>query len=109
MNRSYSLTRAEIVDVIKNGKPLHSLAFTMKTVSGESIKNIKIAFIAPKKIFPTAVLRNKAKRRAKEIVRKLLRDFKNAKYVFLLKKQAVEMDTKTLTEAFINGISLRKF
>lgn len=108
MNRAYSLKRDEIARVIKSGRPLHSPLFGAKVLLVENIKNVKTAFIAAKKIFPMAVMRNIAKRRARAAFTKNLNTLKIGSYIFFLKKDVITADFKILTNEFLKVCGRQK-
>ncbi len=101
MNRSYSLKRAEIGLVLEKGRLSHFPLFTLRTLTNSEVKSIKVAFVASKKVFPKAVLRNKAKRRSRDAFRQNLSNIKNGHYIFFLKKEVLKADFKDLKNAFI--------
>lgn len=51
-----------------------------------TLSQAQIAFIAPKKTFPTSVARHQAKRQAAVIVREKYELFPSGRFVFLLQK-----------------------
>lgn len=59
------MKNTEISRVLKDGRPYKSHSFLLKVLPRIGKTKGKPAFIAGKKIFKTAVLRNKARRRAK--------------------------------------------
>ena len=60
------MKNTEISKVLTEGKSYRSNSFLLKTLPSENKKELaKPAFISGKKIFKTAALRNKARRRAR--------------------------------------------
>lgn len=97
------LSRSEIVDLLKVGRKTYSTHFTLIYKEGSPEDPFySPVFVASKKIWKSAVYRNKAKRRAREAFRKFLKDkeIKNKQRVFLLKKPIVEEDFKILVREF---------
>ncbi|NOZ36093.1 MAG: ribonuclease P protein component [Chlorobi bacterium] len=62
-------SRKEISRVYKNGAPLYSDSFVLFFLKKENQKIHKFAVSVPKKLFKSAVKRNKIKRRIKESFR----------------------------------------
>lgn len=72
--------------------------------SGE--EEVKIGFVVPSSVAKKAVLRNKIKRRAREILRMLLNDFKNPYLiVFLFKKDVLKLSFKELKKEIESVLS----
>lgn len=101
---SYRLSRAEIEFVVKNGKNSHFSSFSLKYTYFSSNTKPKVAFVASKKIFKTAVERNKAKRRAREAFRRVVLDSKPYFMVFFLKKVILDIPFKSLESEFAQAI-----
>lgn len=84
--------------------------------AGKSIKTVKmsknIAFLAPKKTFPTAVVRNKVKRRLRAVFTAGFRNNPIHKDILIVctgKKSVLDMDFKDLQEEVRSSlIALRK-
>ncbi len=66
LQKKQRLTSVEIEEVMIKGKPLFSDFFILKFIKNHTpsaFQGLKISAVSPKKAFPTAVLRNKARRR----------------------------------------------
>ncbi len=78
-------SRKEISRVYKNGTTLYSDSFVLFFLKKENQKIHKFAVSVPKKLFKSAVIRNKLKRRIKESYRlkkHILYDFSEKSNVF---------------------------
>jgi len=76
----------EIVAVLKGGKTFFSDNFILKTQEKKQ-KVSRGTFIISKKVAKKAVLRNKLKRRLREIIRKKIANFtKNIDFIIIVKK-----------------------
>lgn len=63
--------------VYRNGKTLHSRFFVVKITPNKYRKNTRIAVVVSKKIFKSAVRRNRVRRRVYEYLRLQLDKFNN--------------------------------
>ncbi len=86
----------EIRDVIKKGKTFSSPAFFFR-LKNNNLSVIRAGFVISSKAIKKAVLRNKIKRRAREIFRKLLPDLKGAfDMVFIFSNKSRDFEFKDL-------------
>lgn len=87
--------KKDIALVLKQGKSFFSGNFSFKSLPATENCLFKAAFLCSKKVFPKAVQRNKAKRRARSLLGNFL--FKdNAWLVFFFKKGFLEEDYQKL-------------
>ncbi len=82
----------EIQKILKNGKKYSSPFFNCYYLIKEGEPTFAIA--APKKIFPKAVARNKAKRRLRAAIAKVL--IKNVEAVILAKAAIIDVEFSSL-------------
>ncbi len=69
MNQTFIKKGSEIQHILKNGRRLSSPFFNIYYISNEGCASFGV--IAPKKNFPKAVQRNKAKRRIRAIIKEV--------------------------------------
>lgn len=76
MKKPLRLTSEMVAEVMVQGRAVKSGSFLFRYLEkgSTSKKGPSIAFISPKKSFPTAVLRNKVKRRGRGALNKILND-----------------------------------
>ncbi len=106
LKRLYRLSKEDIEVLIKQQKSLNSSHFTAKMAISDSREGIKVAFIASKKIFTTAILRNKAKRRAREVFRKVLPEIGLIKAIFILRKSILDAKIADLSADFAKACAI---
>jgi ribonuclease P protein component len=82
--------------VVKTGREVYSPFFTIKYVPAS---NFKFSPTAPKKIFKTAVARNRTRRRIYAVVRKIIckKNIKSNMIVLIVKKDIKDIDSSRLT------------
>ena len=90
--RRNRLSREEIALVTKNGKAVHTPLFTLKLLPHASGTGHKFAFVISKKESKTAVSRNRAKRRVRGAMQKLVPKLDKPLYCIVFIKKAV-LDT----------------
>jgi|SRR3989344_5783839 len=97
LSRNYRLPRKLIEKTLKNGKYLSSLHFTLRYAYSSEYR---FAFAVSKKVVPSAVLRNKLRRRGFNALRSILRAIlpktkmetkRGVWAVFFLKKESVRL------------------
>ena len=114
MKRVYSLSAKEIPLIIKDSHKYSCGFFYVRYKDlKETEKGLlpKFAFIASKKDFKKATLRNFVKRRLKEGVNSYLKEFPSKVYLFFIQKSSEEADFKDLkkeVEKFTKYLSLNK-
>lgn len=98
----------EISVLISQGRAYNSSSFLLRTLedgleSGLNIKSKKVAYIVSKKIFKTAVSRNKAKRRLRNTFMQTIASYggqkgqyKNLNFVFTAKKSLEKIEFAAL-------------
>ncbi|HEX7042514.1 MAG TPA: ribonuclease P protein component [Patescibacteria group bacterium] len=72
----------------KSSKIFHSPLFTIKVIRN-NLKNSRFGFIAGKKLDKRAVVRNKTKRKVRDIIEKEYLGVKNLDLLFLLKTPSI--------------------
>lgn len=95
MPKEKRLTKGEIEEVLSKGRRVNFSLFSVSWLKTTE-KTTKFAFVVSKKQYKQAVLRNKAKRRLRECVRKNL--FSSGKYVFFAKNTINEAPFSELKE-----------
>lgn len=91
LRKALRLPRAAIAEVVHKGKSTHTSLFTLKTLPSLE-KGPLFAFVASKKVFKQAVMRNKAKRRIKAVISGFKDRLVPFSGVFLLKKDIITCD-----------------
>lgn len=104
MPKKHRLLKNEVEIVLKEGKTINSSFFSLKILKNQENK-LKFAFIAPKKIFKKAVLRNKVKRRLRELVRKIA-DRNSGLDVVLMAKTGFDQQNKAYLHEEFSKIKL---
>ncbi len=98
------MKNSDIGIVIKDGKTYKSEFFSVKTISGSTSGELgekqKPAFITGKKLFKTAVVRNKARRLAKAALTSFKKHLQNKKVVFVLYPDILKTQTTELKNEF---------
>ena len=97
---------AEISILITQGRAYKSGSFLFRVLNNKDILYSKPGFITPKKIFKTAVLRNRARRRLKSALYKTYKAnnkvyFEN-KMIFMINKEALIVDFDELVDEIKN-------
>ncbi len=94
--RKERLSRKEFNRFFSFGKKVHSASFTLVYAPHEELH---VSVVVSKKVAPTAVVRNKVRRRVYDIVRRA-RDERNIHgvYIFLTKPSVARTDYTTLKE-----------
>ena len=114
MKRVYSLSAKEIPLIMKDSHKYSCGFFYVRYKEFKESKNgniPKFAFIASKKDFKKATLRNFVKRRLRESVNSYLGEFPSKTYLFFIQKSSEEADFKDLkneVEKFVRYLSLNK-
>lgn len=101
MPKKHRLLKKQVEMVIKEGKTINSSFFSVKVLKNQENK-AKIAFIAPKKMFKKAVLRNKAKRKLREMARSNIQKMVGFDVVFMAKQGLNDQNKAFLLEEFSN-------
>lgn len=95
------MNNKEVIAVITQGRAFKSGSFLLKIAKNNDNLVKNVAILAPKKQFPTAVLRNKAKRRIRAGIQRFLDGKKTPKdtlFVFTLYKSLLDISSKTFFE-----------
>jgi ribonuclease P protein component len=82
--------------ILKRGKIISSPLFTFYFIQN---KEPRYAFVAPKKIFKTAVKRNKIRRIGYNVLKNL--SINSGLGVFIYKKEAIHLNTKEIQEKIL--------
>jgi ribonuclease P protein component len=95
LSKANRLSVKEFDLVVKTGRELYSPVFTLKYIGAN---NLKFSPTAPKKIFKTAVLRNRVRRRIYAAVREIIseRKINPSMIVLIIKKDIAEIDSPRL-------------
>ena len=84
------IQKGDVLGVIKEGASYHSPSFLLK-MSKNPLKTTLFTVIVSKKVAKTAILRNKNKRRVREIIKKHSQNIPQGYfYVIILKKDLKE-------------------
>ncbi len=87
--------------LITQGRAYKSGSFLFKVLKNKDNLVSKPGFITPKKIFKTAVERNRARRRVKAALNKMIKPnnkvFLENKMIFMIYKEALRVDFAELT------------
>lgn len=95
------LDARSVAEVMLEGKAVQSSSFLLKMVNNGSTKGLFAGFIASKKIFKSAVERNKAKRRMRAVLQQLIKKQtakESYKIAFLMRKEVLTKEYKQLVE-----------
>lgn len=94
----------DVINVITQGRAYKSSSFLLKMAVNKDKLRKSVSILSPKKQFPTAVLRNKARRRMKALINYIVSNQntplnKDYLYVFTLNKSILVEDfSKCRTE-----------
>lgn len=97
LRKALRLPRTNIPEVVNKGVSLHTQFFTLKILPSLEA-GPQFAFVASKKNFKQAVMRNKARRRMKAVISKFRNDIVPLSAVFLLKKDILTCDFNDIIE-----------
>ena len=106
LSKAERLSTKEIGAVISAGLETHSVFFVTKRIPAAEFK---FSPVAPKKIFKTAVLRNRTRRRVYAAVREVLSGKRPRQnhVAIILKKNIAELDSErlmqTIEDAFVKA------
>lgn len=96
--RGARLSREEIEEVMKKGGVTHTSVFSLRILDSGS-RNTKFAFVISKKECKTAVGRNRAKRRARSAMQKLVPNLKKPLFCMVfLKKEVIKVPFSELVD-----------
>ncbi|MEN9649078.1 MAG: Ribonuclease [Candidatus Parcubacteria bacterium] len=90
-----------VARVMSQGRAIQSGSFLLKLLKNSSTEPSKVAYVAPKKLFKTAVVRNKAKRTGRALVTALQRKKpfeKGLSIAFLFRPPIIQRDFADLLE-----------
>ncbi len=93
LSKVQRLNTAGVATVMSHGRAVQSGSFLLKYIKKGPTGATQAAFVAPKKVFKTAVLRNKAKRRGRAILSRLCQEYSLQKgflLVFLFRPAVTE-------------------
>ena len=92
INKEYSIKKSqEIEEIIKKKNSVGNKYFVIYTMENNETSHFRFALSIGKK-YGIAVLRNKMKRRVREVIRNNLNLIKNKDYVFVIKPLSKELD-----------------
>ena len=92
INKEYSIKKnQEIEEIIKNKNSVGNKYFVIYTMENNETTHFRFALSIGKK-YGIAVLRNKMKRRVREVIRNNLNLIKKKDYVFVIKPLSKELD-----------------
>ncbi len=91
----------------------HNMIYSFKTINQKEKPGFFVYFVAKKKVFKTAVYRNKAKRIARHAFLEAKRSvfekegFKdiNKQVIFFLEKDIIQQSFETIVKSFINDLN----
>ncbi len=96
INRSHRLSTKQFMEVMEKGKMTHSPFFLLRSFIGK--EGVNIATVAPKKVAPTAVLRNNTRRRIYEAIRPMLGSMvPGTRAIVFAKSEAIKASTKDIS------------
>lgn len=87
--------------VMSQGRAVQAGSFLLKTLKNSSTQGVNVSFVAPKKVFKTAVARNRAKRRGRALFQALLKEQRvspGQKLVFVLRPPTIQQDFAVLLD-----------
>jgi ribonuclease P protein component len=110
LKRSNRLSTKQFMEVMEKGRVTHSPLFIMRILSKENlVMDVRIAAVAPKKVAPTAVLRNGIKRHIYEAVQPMIHSIiPNTHIIIFAKTEAVKADFKAIGADIKNLFSKAK-
>lgn len=91
LKKSKRLSTEEFNLVLEKGRVVHSPFFTIRVLGG--MEAFKISVVSPKKIYKTAVSRNRSRRVIYAILASFLDKFKSSSYILIFPKTNIlDMD-----------------
>jgi ribonuclease P protein component len=93
-----ALNKEQFEMVMKKGKMIHSPLFSLYYLKGESSA---FAAVASKKVSKKAVIRNRNKRRVREILRKNKEMLPSGSYILFIKKDLNAINHKEVSETLL--------
>jgi ribonuclease P protein component len=95
LKKSHRLSTKQFLEVMGKGKVHHSSLFLIRVFGTED--DVRIAAVAPKKVAPTAALRNVIRRRIYEATQPLIRSIILGTHVIIFAKaEATRADFKDM-------------
>jgi ribonuclease P protein component len=101
--RSERLHTAQFGEVMKKGRIFQSPFFTVRAISGAADR--RISAVVPKRIAPTAALRNNIRRRIYEEIRSFKDDIRTGTHAVVIAKSSVieQLKTSDLKDIFVKA------
>jgi ribonuclease P protein component len=86
-SKTYRINKHDVEKVMKKGVYYHSSFFSLKVLPNNLEKSL-FAVIISKKVAKSAVLRNRNKRRVREVIKKIFDklNFSSSYFIFIIKK-----------------------
>ena len=101
ISKEYHIKKSqEIEKIIKNRNSVGNKYFVIYTMKNVETSHYRFALSIGKK-YGIAVLRNKMKRRVREIIKENINLIKNLDYVFVIKPASIELDYKEIEKNII--------
>ncbi|MES2224012.1 MAG: ribonuclease P protein component [Patescibacteria group bacterium] len=97
--KSYRLSRADVSNVIKSGRVIHTPLFSVRVLP-VSTPHFKCAFVISKKELKLSVDRNMAKRKARMALREISTGLSPVYFVVFVKKTILKADFKDVVAEF---------
>ncbi|OGF82381.1 ribonuclease P protein component [Candidatus Giovannonibacteria bacterium RIFCSPLOWO2_01_FULL_46_13] len=106
--KPHRLSRKDDIEQIAKGRGVKKEALLLK-FSKNGLKESRFAFIIPSKKIKKATERNLVKRRARNIIRKNLKNIKGGSDIlFIFSANALELDYAGLEKELLSALSLAK-
>lgn len=103
--KSRRLTAGQFKEVMEKGKISHSPLFLLRAMSGN--RDERVAAVAPQKIFKSAVIRNKVRRRVYEAARETLSLIRPGVHMIVFAKSSVLTASSREMIADIRGLFVK--
>ncbi|MDB5204002.1 MAG: Ribonuclease [Candidatus Taylorbacteria bacterium] len=97
--QSHRLSRADVSNVIKSGRVIHTLLFSVRILSVVT-PHFKCAFVISKKELKLSVDRNMAKRKARMVLREISTELSPVYFVVFVKKTILKADFKEVVDEY---------
>lgn len=92
--KNLPFNKAQFEIVMKKGKMVHSPLFSLYYLAGTK----EYAVVTPKKVSKKAVIRNRNRRRVREILRKMSDELRGGSHIVIIKKDLAAIPHRQLVE-----------